>query len=89
MQNDTIIAHTINPKTGYPARSNVLSASVFSKDCFISDAYATAFMVLGYEKAKEIAENNNLIDVMLIYENSEGNLETYISNNLHDMIKFN
>ena len=89
MKNDTIIAHTINPKTGYPARSNVLSASVFSKDCFISDAYATAFMVLGYEKAKEIAENNNLIDVMLIYENSEGNLETYISNNLHDMIKFN
>jgi FAD:protein FMN transferase len=89
MQNDTIIAHTINPKTGYPAKSNILSASVFSKDCFISDAYATAFMVLGYEKAKEISKNNRLIDVLLIYENSEGNIETYISNNLNSLIEYN
>ena len=89
MQNDTIIAHTINPKTGYPAKSNILSASVFSKNCFISDAYATAFMVLGYEKAKEISKNNKLIDVLLIYENSEGNIETYISNNLNSLIDYN
>lgn len=88
-QNDTIIAHTINPKTGYPANSNMLSASVFSQDCFFSDAYATAFMVLGYEKAREISENNSLIDVMLIYENSEGNIETYISDNLQEIIEFN
>ncbi len=34
----------------------MLSASVFSKDCFTSDAYATAFMVLDFNKAKEISK---------------------------------
>ncbi|MCB0644309.1 MAG: FAD:protein FMN transferase, partial [Phaeodactylibacter sp.] len=38
-------AHTINPKTGFPELSTLLSASVFAPDCATADAYATSFMV--------------------------------------------
>jgi thiamine biosynthesis lipoprotein len=48
-------SHTINPKTGYPARNTLLSASVLATDCMTADAFATAFMVLGVEKSIELA----------------------------------
>ena len=47
-------AHTINPKTGYPVQTEVLSASVYAPTCMEADAYATAFMVLGLQKARQI-----------------------------------
>ena len=44
-------AHTIDPKTGYPALHHLLSATVIARDCMSADAYATACMVMGLEKA--------------------------------------
>jgi len=38
-------SHTINPKTGYPVNHQLLSVSVYTKDCMSADAYATSFMV--------------------------------------------
>jgi len=64
---DRIIAHTIDPRTGYNTKHNLLSASVFAKDCMTADAYATAFMVVGVEEAKAIAAQNEL-EVFLIYQ---------------------
>ena len=37
-------AHIIDPHTGYPAKNNLLSATVVAGDCATADAYATAFM---------------------------------------------
>ena len=48
--------HTINPFTGYPEESELLSVSVLAEDCMTADAYATAFMVMGFEKALATAE---------------------------------
>lgn len=62
-----IFSHTINPKTGYPVRHNLLSATVLAKDAMSADAYATWFMVAGLEKAIEILEKNNDIGGYLIY----------------------
>ncbi len=44
-------AHTIDPMTGYPARNTLLSASILAADCMTADAYATAAMVMGAERA--------------------------------------
>lgn len=41
------IAHTIDPRSGYPAINPLLSATVIASDCMTADAYATAFMVIG------------------------------------------
>jgi thiamine biosynthesis lipoprotein len=74
--------HTISPQTGYPIEHSLLSASVIADDCMTADAFATAFMVVGVKKAIEITKTEALIDVFLIYEDAEGNLQTYGSEGL-------
>jgi thiamine biosynthesis lipoprotein len=49
-------AHTIDPRTGFPSEQDILSATVIADDCMTADAYATAFMVLGLEKSRELAK---------------------------------
>jgi len=70
-------AHTISPQTGFPIQHSLLSASVFAKDCMSADAYATAFMVLGKEKAIEIAQKEGL-EIFLVFE-EDGKIKTYSS----------
>ena len=70
--------HTINPKTGFATESNLLSATVYGAvDCADVDAYATAFMAMGLEKAKEFLKNNSQIKVVLLFVNKDGNIEEF------------
>lgn len=50
-----MFAHTIDPQTGYPSEQDLLSVTILADDCMTADAYATAFMASGKEKAMEIA----------------------------------
>jgi FAD:protein FMN transferase len=79
--------HTINPSTGYPTSHLLLSASVFADNCMKADAYATAFMVLGTEKAKEILAKDSTLDAFLIYSGEHGELETYASPGIKSAIE--
>lgn len=64
-------SHTIDPKTGKPVMHNLLSVSVFADDCMTADAFATAFMVMGMEKAKSFLEQQPNLDAFFIFD--EGN----------------
>lgn len=70
-------AHTIDPRTGYPVEHSLLSATVIADDCMSADAYATAFMVMGLEKAEALADSHPDIEAYFIYADEEGNLQTY------------
>lgn len=59
-------AHTIDPRLGYPVQHNILSATVLAKDCTTADAYATAFMVMGLEKAKAFCEEHPELEAYFI-----------------------
>jgi thiamine biosynthesis lipoprotein len=74
--------HIINPLTGNPAKNNLLSVSVVAGDCMTADAYATAFMVMGLDKAKQfLADNKEVhLEVLFIYDDL-GRWKTYISDN--------
>jgi thiamine biosynthesis lipoprotein len=69
-------SHAIDPHTGYPITHRLLSISVIADDCMTADAYATAFLVMGLEKALPIAKARNL-ELYGIYEGDEGTLQTY------------
>lgn len=67
-------AHTINPHTGYPEMSNLLSATIVADDCMTADAYATACMVMGVERSRQLLEQSDDVAVMLMYVDDEGRL---------------
>lgn len=79
-------AHTIDPKTGYPVQHTLLSATVLAKDCATADAYATSFMVMGLEKAKEILNRHSELMAYLIYTNDDGKTEVWYSPSLKEKI---
>ncbi|WP_308587821.1 FAD:protein FMN transferase [uncultured Parabacteroides sp.] len=65
-------AHTIDPRTGYPSEQNILSATIVADDCITADAYATAFMAMGLEKARQAAKNIPDIEYYVIYSDENG-----------------
>jgi len=66
-------AHTISPKTGYPAQQDILSATVIASSCAMADAYATAFMVMGKDKTIKMLEKHPELKAYLIYTDGKAN----------------
>ncbi len=79
-------AHTIDPKTGYPVQHSILSATVLAKSCAMADAYATAFMVMGMEKAQKVLERHPELMAYFIYSDSDGEMAVWYSPSLRDKI---
>ena len=65
-------SHTIDPRTGKPVDHNLLSATVAASTCMEADAFATAFMVLGKDKALEVCGAVPGLDCFLIYADEAG-----------------
>lgn len=72
-------AHTIDPKTGYPVQHNILSSTVIADNCATADAYATAFMVLGLNKAKAILQRHPELMAYFIYSDKNGKNTVWFS----------
>lgn len=82
-------SHTIDPASGFPVQKPLLSASVFSDDCTTADAWGTAFMVMGHEKAIEILKGRNDLDALLIYSGPDGALQTYATPGVQSYLAIN
>ncbi len=80
-------SHTLDPKTGWPVQLPILSATVIASDCMTADAYATAFMVMGHEKAIELLEKEEDLEGFIIFTTPEGAISTYTTTGLQDRIK--
>lgn len=88
MKDSVKISHTINPATGYPVNHNLLSATVLAKDCMTADAYATALMVMGTDKAIALDSALKEIEVFLVFSDSKGGFKTYASESLKPFLSF-
>ena len=62
--------HTINPQTGFPEKNLLRSATVLAPTCTMADALATALMVMGLERGKELVETLPEVEAVLIFANS-------------------
>ncbi len=65
------VSHTIDPRTGRPARHPLTAVSVVHEACAWADAYATALMVLGPEAGPAFAEQHDLAALFLVREGDE------------------
>ncbi len=72
------LGHSLDPRTGYPATTDVLSATVIAPDCMTADALATAIMVGGREFGMDLISSDNRLEGVLIHSGEDG-LETWVS----------
>ncbi|HWR99822.1 MAG TPA: FAD:protein FMN transferase [Prolixibacteraceae bacterium] len=88
-ENGVRYSHTIDPSNGFPVRHNLLSVSVLAGDCITADAYATAFMVMGLEKAKEFLSDHRDIEAYFISDDQQGGYAVFYTPGFEKLLKKN
>ncbi len=86
VENGVKYSHTIDPRTGYPAKNTLLSATIIADDCTMADGIATACMVMGKDGAIDFINKNKQFLAYLVYSDEHGNFKTWISKNLLEYI---
>lgn len=69
-------SHSINPTTGYPVKSDMLSATVIANTASWADCLATICMIVGKEKASQLLEKQDGIEAYFIYVDDNGLIST-------------
>lgn len=67
-QDGTRYHHIIDPKTAYPAQSDLASATVIANSGALSDALSTACFVLGAQKGKMLLDKYQAQGIFITYD---------------------
>ncbi|WP_291119474.1 FAD:protein FMN transferase [Flavobacterium sp. UBA6135] len=78
--------HIINPKTGISEKSTILSATVLASKCIDADGFATAFMIMDFEKTKKLLASRNDLYVLLIYTDENNQMQQFKTANFQTLI---
>jgi Membrane-associated lipoprotein involved in thiamine biosynthesis len=87
VENGIKYGHHLNPITGYPSKNPLLSVTIIANDCISADAYATACIVMGLDKAKEFLLTHNDLDAYFIYSDNRGNYKVFMTNRLKSLVQ--
>ena len=74
--------HTIDPTTGFPVRHRLLAVSVLHPSCMTADAWATALLAAGPERAQAVvAERGEAagIEVLLLIDAGDGQITEWVT----------
>lgn len=63
--------HIIDPKTGYPSQSKIISATIISDNSIDGDGLSTGVYIIGIDKALEIIEAIDGVDAIFITEDKK------------------
>jgi thiamine biosynthesis lipoprotein len=69
-----ILGHIVNPFNGSSDLTDIASITIVSQDCIVADAYATAFISMGFEKSKDFLMHKDNMRAYFIVSDSLGNL---------------
>ena len=72
-------SHIIDPRTGYPVRNKVVSASVVAPDCTLADGLATALMVMGPIDGLTLVNRLPNVECLIITRSPDGQLSDHPS----------
>ena len=83
--NNKTYSHIINPKTGYPAKNKVVSATVISKNCIDADALATLLNVMPINQSIDFINTLDSVECLIV-ERDKDKFNYYYSNNMNQYI---
>jgi len=63
--------HILDPKTGYPSQSKIISATIISDNSIDGDGLSTGVYIIGIDKAIKIIESIDGIDAIFITEDKK------------------
>ncbi len=86
VENGIKYSHTIDPKTGYPAKNQLLSATILADECATADGIATACMVMGKDKSIAFLKQHPEYEGFLVYSDNYGNFLTWDSEMLANQV---
>ena len=81
------VVHTMNPKTGYPEETNLLSVTIVADNCMLADAYATACMVMGAERSKSFLESHSNIGGFIVYTEEADSMVTWSNDRFNGLVR--
>lgn len=82
IQNGKTYHHIIDPKTGCPAQSDILSVTVVSEDAVLADALSTALFIMGVQEATDFLKEQKCADVIMLSDDT-----VYISKGISDNVE--
>lgn len=77
--------HIIDPKTGYPSQSKIISATIISDNSIDGDGLSTGVYILGVDKSLEIIEAIEGIDAIFITEDKKVYTTSGIYKNIFEL----
>ncbi|MDO4691802.1 MAG: FAD:protein FMN transferase [Porphyromonadaceae bacterium] len=80
------VAHTINPHTGYPIQTDVLSATIIAPSCMMADGLATACMTMSSAQIPEFIAQFPDVDYLLILSGQDENFRTIMSDGFRNLV---
>jgi thiamine biosynthesis lipoprotein len=87
IKGDRKYAHTISPYTGFPVQHSLLSVTVIADNCMTADGFATAFMVMGVDEAKQIVQKHPELDAYFIFSDEVGDIKTFMTDGFRSILK--
>lgn len=89
-EDGNIYHHIIDPSTGYPAESGLISSTIVSESGMLADALSTAVFVMGPEKASEFWRDSSYdFDMILMTEDDEVYITEGLENSFSTDYKLN
>ncbi len=74
-------SHVLDPRTGYPVRTGVVSTSVTADSCALADGLATALMVMKVKKGLKRINSLEETECLITVRTADGKLKDYCSDN--------
>ncbi|MDP8215975.1 MAG: FAD:protein FMN transferase [Candidatus Kaelpia imicola] len=79
-------SHIIDPRSGFPVKGDVLSVTVVASRAIDADGWATALVVMGFDKGRKSVESQDNIEAIFISQGEEG-YDIWISSGLIDKVE--
>jgi thiamine biosynthesis lipoprotein len=60
---------------------------VIADNCMTADGFATAFMVMGVDEAKQIVQKHPELDAYFIFSDEVGDIKTFMTDGFRSILK--